>query len=76
VIEILLAGAKERIPTMTDSELAEACREVMRLQNFEMLEVVNPDDVAELFALIGFEVNERKLISDKSWMLHRTDRRR
>lgn len=46
---------------MSDHELADACAEVMRLQNFEMLDVVNPDDVAELFGMLGVEVEKRKL---------------
>ena len=74
MIQILLAAAKERIPTMTDEELAEACGEVMRLQNFDMLDVVNPDDVEELFALIGVEVERRRLV-EKPWLRRRTDAR-
>ena len=53
--------AKTRIPTMSDHELADACVEVVRLQNFSMLDVANPDDVGELFALLGMEVEKRKL---------------
>jgi uncharacterized protein (DUF2384 family) len=74
MIQIILSAAKERIPTMTDGELAAACSEVMRLQNFEMLNVVNPDDVAELFSLLGVEVEKRRLISDKTWLRRKTDR--
>jgi hypothetical protein len=74
MIQILLDVAKTRIPTMTDEELAEACGEVMRLQNFEMLNVVNPDDVEELFALIGVEVERRRLV-EKPWLRRRTDAR-
>lgn len=73
MIQIMLDAAKLRIPTMTDDDLARACNEVMRLQNFEMLNVINPDDVAELFALLGVEVEKRKLVSDKSWLRRRSD---
>jgi hypothetical protein len=74
MIEILLSAAKQRIPSMSDEELAQACAEVMRLQNFEMLTVANPDDVAELFALIGVEVERRRLV-EKPWLRRRTDAR-
>jgi hypothetical protein len=75
MIEIRLDMAKTRIPTMTDQELAEACSEVLRLQNFEMLNVINPDDLEELFALIGMEVKARALVENKGWLLRRrTDR--
>ena len=65
MIEIILSAAKERIPTMSDSELAAACSEVMRLRDFSMLDVVNPDDVEELFALLGVEVERRKLLDQQ-----------
>ena len=74
VIQIILSAAKERIPTMTDGELTVACSEVMRLQNFNMVDVVNPDDVAELFSLLGVEVEKRRLVSDKTWLRRKTDR--
>jgi len=61
MIQILLDAAKQRIPTMTDSELAQACGEVQRLSDFDMLNVVNGDDVNELFILLGLEVEKRKL---------------
>lgn len=66
--------AKTRIPTMSDHELADACVEVVRLQNFSMLDVANPDDVGELFALLGVEVEKRRLVSDKTWLRRKTDR--
>lgn len=77
MIQIILSAAKERIPTMTDGELAAACSEVMRLKNFEMLNVINPDDVEELFALLGMEVEKRKLLARPGGPMRRkTDFRR
>jgi hypothetical protein len=61
MIQIILSVAKQRIPTMSDSELAQACGEVQRLSDFDMLNVVNGDDVNELFELLGMEVEKRTL---------------